>query len=89
MNEDELCDIILDNINVMTCIDCGESLESQISGADNDTRIGVLHIYPTESDRAQYPDVPPSVFFECVKCCDETTNACEPAAEFRQKSEDS
>lgn len=68
MKEEELCELILENAHVLTCFNCGKTLESQTSGIANDTTVGVLHIEPGECNYPYEPDAPPSLYFECVNC---------------------
>lgn len=71
MNEEDLCELILENAHILTCFNCGETLESQTTGIANDTRAGVLHIDPGEMNYLHEADVPASAYFECVKCLDD------------------
>ena len=68
MNEEDLCELILENTHVLTCFDCGGTLESQTSVIPNDTRVGILHIDPGEKNYPREPDIPASAYFECMQC---------------------
>ena len=65
---DRAIETILENAHVLTCFNCGETLESQTSGIANDTRAGILHIDPGEHNYPGEPDIPASAYFECIKC---------------------
>ena len=68
MNEEELCELILENAHVLTCFNCGETLELQTSVIPNDERIGILHIDRGEKNYPHEPDTPALVYFECMQC---------------------
>ena len=68
MNEEYLCELILENAHVLTCFNCGETLELQTSVIPNDTRVGILHIDPGEKNYPREPDIPASAYFECMQC---------------------
>ena len=68
MNEEELCELILDNVQVLTCFNCGETLTSQRSVIPNDERVGILHIDPGEKNYPHEPDIPALAYFECMQC---------------------
>jgi len=67
MNEEDLCELILENAHILTCFNCGETLESKTTRA-NDTAVAVLHIDPGEMNYPREPDIPSSAYFECMEC---------------------
>ena len=68
MKEEDLCELILENAHVLTCFNCGETLELQTSVIPNDTRVGILHIDQGEMNYPREPDIPASAYFECMQC---------------------
>ena len=68
MNEEDISDMILENAHVLTCFNCGELLEQKATSVNNNTTVAVLHIDPGELNYPHEPDVPASVYFECMEC---------------------
>jgi len=68
MNEEELCELILENAHVLECFDCGEPLESKTNHAKNNDVVAVLHIDIGEHNYPHSPDEPAPAYFECLEC---------------------
>jgi len=66
-DETGLCELILENKHLLTCFNCGETLESKTTHA-NDTAVAVLHIDPGGIRYPREQDIPASAYFECMKC---------------------
>ena len=68
-DEGELSDIILQNANLLTCFNCGRTLDdvhSQHKGRAED--VGVLCIDPGSNNYPHEPDEPAQAYFECMEC---------------------
>jgi hypothetical protein len=66
--EGQLLDVILDNVELLTCYNCGEKITDGIShGGD----VAVLNLDPGENNYPHSPDEPASVAFTCFHCFDE------------------
>jgi hypothetical protein len=68
MKEEELCELILENVHVLTCFNCGKTLESTMCLAKWSDEVAVLNIDPGESNYPHEPDISASAFFECMEC---------------------
>ena len=70
-DEGKVCDVILENVDLLTCFNCGEKL-IEVKEKDGTVRtddfIGEFCIDPGESNYPREPDVPAAVYFVCVKC---------------------
>jgi hypothetical protein len=73
-DEGELCDIILKNIQLLTCYNCGEILAEAYSAGVTGDKVGVLHIDPGTRNYPVAPDEPAELYFECLKCADKGLN---------------
>jgi len=78
-DEGQLLDVILDNVELLTCYNCGEKIADTSRGGD----VAVLNLDPGESNYPNSPDEPASVAFTCLKCFDEP----EPSSLEMQKKE--
>lgn len=65
-DEEEVCDIILQNVDLLTCINCGAKLSDKVRLKDD--VVGVLHIDPGSSNYPREPDEPAAAYFECAEC---------------------
>jgi hypothetical protein len=68
-DEGELADIILRNIHLLTCYNCGRALEgvhSKHKGRAED--LGMLCIDPGSNNYPREPDEPVQAYFECMEC---------------------
>jgi len=70
MDEGELLKIILDDVNKLTCENCGETLISEQSVKTND-QLGMMHLDPGSRNYPHEPDEPAGIYFECVNCMNE------------------
>ena len=68
MDESKLLDIILENIDELTCINCGEKLIDSWNTVKTFDKIGVMHLDPGSRNYPYEPDDPASTYFECIKC---------------------
>jgi len=75
IDEDCICDLVLDNVHLLTCFDCGKTLVSQSNEftEDNDM-IGIIHLNTGEHNYPFGPEIPASVYFECMTCYNEYRN---------------
>ncbi len=68
-DEGELSDIILSNIHLLTCFNCGKALKDVPSrhrvGVEE---AGVLCIDPGRINYPREPDEPAQAYFECMDC---------------------
>ncbi len=69
-NEGQLLGVILDNVELLTCYNCGERITETSRGGD----VAVLNLDPGESNYPHAPDEPASVAFTCLKCFDEPSS---------------
>jgi len=69
-DENELSDIIMNHIELLTCFNCGEKLVDQTSykTADN---LGTIHLDPGSCNYPREPDEPANLYCECIKCSPE------------------
>lgn len=70
-DEGKVCDVILENIDLLTCFECGLQLvdvKENDETLHKDEFIGALCIDPGESNYPHEPDVPAELYLVCVKC---------------------
>lgn len=70
-DEGKVCDVLLENIDLLTCFNCGEKLseiKEKIEFPHKDDFIGEFCFDPGESNYPVEPDVPAGVYFVCVEC---------------------
>lgn len=70
-DEGQVCDVILQNIDLLTCFNCGENIaevKEKEGTIRTDDFIGELCIDPGEYNYPREPDVPAEAYFVCVKC---------------------
>jgi len=70
-DEGKVCDVILQNVDLLTCFNCGEKLgeiKEKIEFPQKDDFMGEFCIDPGESNYPREPDVPAGVYFICVEC---------------------
>lgn len=70
-DEENLPDVILDHIELLTCFNCGEKLIDQKSYKTEDT-LGTLHLDLGSINYPYEPDEPRGIYFECAQCSTET-----------------
>jgi hypothetical protein len=70
-DEGKVCDVLLQNIDLLTCFNCGGKLseiKEKIEFPHKDDFIGEFCIDPGESNYPREPDVPAGAYFVCVEC---------------------
>ena len=71
MDEAELSDIIMKNVELLTCYNCGEKLTDSINTIKTFDKLGVIHLDPGSKNYPHEPDEPASIYFECIECANE------------------
>ncbi|MDP2217224.1 MAG: hypothetical protein Q8J68_08065 [Methanolobus sp.] len=66
-DEGQVCDVILQNIDLLRCFNCDAQL-ADFKFLFKDDFIGELCIDPGESNYPHEPDVPAGVYFICAEC---------------------
>ena len=64
--EDEVTNKVMDNLESLTCIECGEPL--QINDGTTDVPIGVLWFDEGTHDTRMEPGEPSEAYWVCGKC---------------------
>ena len=59
---------ILNNVDVLTCINCGERLIDSRNTVKTFDKLGMIHLDPGSSNYPHEPDEPAGIYFECVEC---------------------
>lgn len=71
--ENEILEILLrEGAQVLCCSNCGKKLNDAIEESyENETPIAVLYFEREEYNYPQAPDIPPTLYFECMECLKE------------------
>lgn len=67
-NEDELLEILISNLDKLTCFNCGKKLIDEITFLGDDIPLGTLYYEKGELNYPREPDIPPTIYFECMEC---------------------
>ena len=67
-NEDELLEILISNFDKLTCFNCGKKLVDEITFLGDDIPLGTLYYEKGELNYPREPDIPPTIYFECMEC---------------------
>lgn len=67
-NEDELLEIIMTNLDTLTCFNCGKKLVEEIIFLGDDIPLGILCYEKGEMNYPREPDIPATIYFECMEC---------------------
>ena len=66
-SEDDLLEFLMVNLDKLTCFNCGKILVDEIYLKD-DVPLGVLYHERGELNYPREPDIPSSIYFECMEC---------------------
>lgn len=66
--EDELLEILMNNLDELTCFNCGNELIEEIDFPRDDIPLGILYYEKGEINYPREPDIPPTIYFECMEC---------------------
>ena len=67
MDEAELLELILNNVKVLTCFNCGEKLIDRMP-SNMQEMLGVIRLDKGSRNYPDGPDDPAGIYFECLKC---------------------
>lgn len=70
-DEGMVCGVLLQNIDLLTCLSCGAKLVDVEEGEvtlRKDDFMGEFCVDPGESNYPHEPDVPAAAYFVCVEC---------------------
>jgi len=67
-DEGDLLIKILNSVDVLTCINCGERLIDSRNTVETFDKLGTIHLDPGSRNYPHEPDEPAGIYFECVNC---------------------
>ena len=68
-NEYELLETLITNLDKLTCFNCGKKLVEEINvSLKNDNPLGILYYEHGEDNYPREPDIPSTIYFECMEC---------------------
>ena len=67
-DEGELSEILMNNLDKLTCFNCGKFLEQEINNLKDDIQLGILYYEREEVNYPREPDIPSNIYFECMEC---------------------
>lgn len=66
--EDELLEILMENLDKLSCFNCGKRLVEEITFPEDDIPMGILYYEKGEINYPREPDTPSMIYFECMEC---------------------
>lgn len=70
-SEDELLEMLMNNLDKLTCFDCGKKIVDEITFLGDDIPLGVIYYEKGEINYPREPDTPSVIYFECMECVNE------------------
>ena len=67
-SEDDLLEILMKNLDKLTCFNCGKKLVEEMTFPADDIPMGILYFEKGEMNYPREPDIPATIYFECMEC---------------------
>ena len=67
-DEDELLEFLINNLDKLTCFNCGKTLVEEIDFSRDDIPLGIFYYEKGEMNYPREPDIPCAIYFECMEC---------------------
>lgn len=70
-DEGDLSIQILNNVDILTCFNCGEKLIDSRNTVKTFDNLGMMHLDPGGRNYPHEPDEPAGIYFTCINCLKE------------------